>query len=63
MNKGLFIHLMVTLAVIISYLFIMQDQDGGIVGRAVLIFIIALANLFCFLFIEDTRYYKEKINL
>ena len=67
MNKGLFIHLMVTGLIIIMWLFVMWDEPILIKHRAGLCLFITLSNVSVCLFLamqtNEASPYNQKIKL
>lgn len=63
MNKGLFIHILVTMAVIAGYLFIMHGEKSTMFDRCLTSFVILMVNIGLAAEFQENGFYSEKIKL
>lgn len=61
MNKGLFLHLMVSLIYALLCCYIVQDFDTDIIDRMGIVMFLIIINLFTGILCDSNDFYKQKI--
>lgn len=61
MNKGLFAHIVATMLIIVSTIFILQDTQTKIEDRVLIVFIVLVSNIITSMISYANDWYGQKI--